>query len=92
MFQGSKISFSTNTFKVFRSQGKFDGIKPFLKLLPCDCKQKTFNKYYLNSAQCKIFRKTYVSNNSRNFSRISKPAASYVGWFFSFFSCPAMNQ
>lgn len=41
-------------------------------------KQKTFNKYYLNSTQCKTFRKTDVSNNLRNFSRISKPSTSYA--------------
>lgn len=43
-----------------------------------DKQKKTFNKYYLNSAQCKTFRRTYVSNNLRNFFRNSKLATSYV--------------
>jgi len=40
MFQGSKKTLSTNTFKAPSLQGKSDCITPFLKLLPRDCKRE----------------------------------------------------
>lgn len=47
-------------------------------------KQKALNKHYLNSGQCKIFRKTCVSNTLKK--------TVHKSCIFSLCSCSAMNQ